>query len=136
MRFTRITIIRANDLGSSNTMNEQLKWFGASLGLFNLRDKDSSCFRVFIVLLKDVKSSNKGLSSDEIADRTLLSRGTVVHHLNKLMDSGFVATADNKYFLTVDSLEELVDQAEANILKSLASLRKVGRDLDHNLGLQ
>ncbi|MFT4261471.1 MAG: ArsR family transcriptional regulator [Candidatus Woesearchaeota archaeon] len=135
MSFTRITIIRT-ETTDYNNLNDQLKWFGASLGLFNLRDKDGSCFRIFIVLLKDLKSLNKGLSSDEIAAKTLLSRGTVVHHLNKLMDSGFVVSVDNRYFLKANSMEELVDDVEKNILKSLKSLREVGKDLDKNLGLK
>lgn len=135
MSFTRITIIRT-ETESYNNVNDQLKWFGASLGLFNLRDKDGSCFRIFIVLLKDLKSLNKGLSSDEIAIKTRLTRGTVVHHLNKLMDAGFVVAVDNRYFLKANSMEELVDDVEANILKSLKSLREVGKDLDKNLGLK
>jgi predicted transcriptional regulator len=135
MTFTRITIIKASANNNSN-INDMLKWFGASLGLFNLRDKDGSCFRIFIVLLKDLKSHDKGLSSDDIAEKTFLSRGTVVHHLNKLMDSGIVANAGSKYFLTVDSLEELVDEVEANLLKSLESLKRVGKEIDNNLGLK
>ncbi len=135
MGFTRITIIRTERAGYSG-INERLKWFGASLGLFNLRDKDSSCFRIFIVLLEDLKKKDTGLSSDDIAVKTLLSRGTVVHHLNKLMESGIVVSVGNRYFLKVDTLEELVDAVEQDLLKSLQNLRKVGRDLDKNLGLQ
>lgn len=134
MGFTKITIIRTSRTSVPN-INEQLKWFGASLGLFNLRDKDSSCFRIFIVLLKDLRSVRKGLSSDDIAGLTMLSRGTVVHHLNKLIESGLVINSGNKYFLKVDSLEELVDEVESNVLNSLNNLRVVGRELDKNLGL-
>ena len=135
MGFTRITIIRSINRESPG-INEQLKWFGASLGLFNLRDKDGSCFRVFIVLLKDLNKKDTGLSSDEIAAKTMLSRGTVVHHLNKLMDSGIVVSVENRYFLKVDTLEQLVDEVEKNVLDSLQNLRRVGRNLDKNLGLQ
>src|SRR3990167_11073730 len=67
------------------TINQELQWFGNSLGLFNLRDKDKSCFRVFIELLKAAKA-NMPLTSDELAYRLNLSRGTVIHHINKLME--------------------------------------------------
>jgi len=48
------------------------------------------------------------LSSDELADRLGLSRGTVVHHLNKLLDSGIIVQAHRGYILRVDSLRELI----------------------------
>ena len=34
-------------------VNADLQWLGNSLGLFNLRDKDSSCFRIFITLVRN-----------------------------------------------------------------------------------
>lgn len=134
MRFVKITIIQGKQPEKSN-VNDLLKWFGASLGLFNVRDKDSSCFRVFIVLVRDLKEGSIGLSSDEIADLTGLTRGTVVHHLNKLIESGLVLTAGNKYYLKVNNLEELADEVEKNVLKTLNSLRAIGRDIDRQLGI-
>jgi len=78
----RVTVVKLRRISSGNT-NADLQWLGNSLGLFGLRDKDSSCFRIFITL---VKRSEEPISSDEIAGRLHLSRGTVVHHLIKLMD--------------------------------------------------
>ena len=87
IRRQQVTIINIRKPGRS--LNNELQWFGSSLGLFNLRDKDKSCFRIFIELLKAVKH-NHPLTSDEIAERLKLTRGTVVHHLNKLMGSCIV----------------------------------------------
>ncbi|MBI5072732.1 winged helix-turn-helix transcriptional regulator, partial [Candidatus Woesearchaeota archaeon] len=84
----RITIIKIRRPVTQN-LNEELQWFGTSLGLFNLRDKDKSCFRIFIELLKATKH-NKSITSDELADHLALSRGTVIHHVNKLMETGLV----------------------------------------------
>ncbi len=134
MRFVKITIISGGNPGKHN-LNELLQWFGASLGLFNVRDRDSSCFRIFIVLVRDLKQGSEGLNSDEIAELTGLTRGTVVHHLNKLMESGLIINAANKYYLKVNNLEELVDEVEANVLKTLSKLRNVGKEIDGILGL-
>ena len=82
----RVTVVRIRKELSGN-VNQELQWIGNSLGLFNLRDKDSSCFRVFITLVKRAKQ-NTPISSDDVAERLRLSRGTVVHHLNKLIESG------------------------------------------------
>jgi predicted transcriptional regulator len=134
MRFTRITIIRTTRPEKTN-INQELQWFGGSLGLFNLRDKDKSCFRVFIALIEGVKQSKK-LSSDEIAAKTKLTRGTVVHHLNKLMDSGIVVFDRNKYVLRMDTLQEMVDHIKRDADETWNKLREVAKDIDQKLGLE
>jgi len=135
MKFTRITIIRTNTPERYN-VNELLQWFGGTLGLFNPRDKDRSSFRIFIVLLKDLKKDSDGLSSDEIAELTDLSRGTVVHHLNKLSSSGLIYSDRNKYHLKVSTLKELVRLVQKDVNKSFDELSDVGDKLDKLLGLE
>ena len=77
----------------------------------------------------------KALSSDEIAYRSNLSRGTVVHHLNRLIESGLVVNHDNRYILRVDNLEELIEEIKKNVLKTLEDLRIIAEDLDVEVGL-
>ncbi len=134
MRFTRITIIRTKrPENEKSNVNELLQWFGGTLGLFNLRDKDRSCFRIFIVLLKDAKGASRGLSSEDIADKTFLSRGTVVYHLNKLLESGLVEEQKNKYALKVKNLEELVEKVRGDVNQAFDALKQIGKDIDKKL---
>lgn len=133
MRYTRITIIRSSKPEKTD-INKELQWLGGSLGLFNLRDKDKSCFRIFITLIQSVKDDRK-LSSDEIAAMTKLTRGTVIHHLNHLMDSGMVVSEKNKYVLRMDSLEEVVEHMKKDADDAWERLREVARDIDEKLGL-
>ena len=133
MRFVRITIIRTKRPDKDN-VNEELLYLGYSLGLFSERDKDKSCFRIFIVLLKALKTQTK-ITSDEIAARTNLTRGTVVHHLTRLMESGIVVNEKSYYMLSVDNLQELVELARGNISKTLDNLKAVARNLDQKLEL-
>ncbi len=51
-RFTRITIIR-RIVPEEMTINEELQAFSDAVGLFSERDKEKSCFRVFISLLRE-----------------------------------------------------------------------------------
>ena len=124
--FVKITKPVKNDL------NDELRWLGASLGLFQLRDKNSSCFRVFIEVLKSTKE-DKGLTSDEIAYRTDLARGTVVHHLNKLMSEGIIVYSGKKYLLRSKDLEDVMDQIEQDSLKMIEEMRKIAKDIDNLL---
>ncbi|MFH1174357.1 MAG: ArsR family transcriptional regulator [archaeon] len=132
MRYLRITIIKTDSPGGHN-INDALQWLGQSLGLFGERDKDKSCFRIFIELLKHLKKG--GMSSDELAARLGLTRGTVVHHLNRLMEAGLVSNRNSKYFLNVENLSQLVDEVEANLQQTFSTLRKVAKKIDEQLEL-
>lgn len=130
----KITIINIRKPVVKN-INYELQWLGTSLGLFNLRDRDKSCFRVFIELLKSAKG-RKALSSDELAYRLNLSRGTVMHHINKLMDAGIVTYYKNRYMLRVDNLEALIDEVEKDIKRTCESLKAAAKEIDATLGLR
>ena len=134
MADSKITIIK-RDLPKSDNINDLLQWYGASLGLFSLRDKNSSCFRIFIVLLHDLKRGHEGYTSDDIAERTNLSRGTVVHHLNKLQQKNLVVSAENTYFLHVENLEQMTEDVREELNEMLDDLRKVGERIDTILNL-
>ena len=75
------------------------------------------------------------MSSDQLADRLDLSRGTVVFHLNKLIDSGIVISKNNRYMLRVENLKELIDEMEKDMQKACNSLREIAADIDKRLGL-
>jgi predicted transcriptional regulator len=129
----RVTIVSSRK-PQERTINTELQWLGQSLGLFNLRDRDKSCFRVFIELLKSAKRK-EALSSDELAFRLNLTRGTVIHHINRLMESGIVIYGKKKYLLRVDNLKDLVDEIEKDILRACADLKDVADDIDRRLSL-
>lgn len=128
-RFTIIRITKPIE----KDINKELQWLGSSLGLFNLRDKDKSCFRIFIELLKAARM-HELLSSDDLADRLDLTRGTVIHHINKLMDSGIVIYTQRRYCLRVDKLEQLIDELKRDLEKTTEELKQVAMDIDHWLG--
>lgn len=119
---------------TEKSIHRQLQWFGQSLGLFGERDKDKSCFRIFIELVKAAKQKG-ALSSDELALRTKLSRGTVVHHLNKLLDAGIVKVTRNTYALRTETLSLLVEELRRDATRTLDGLTNVAKELDSSLGL-
>jgi len=134
MRFSqKITIINISKPKRS-TVNQDLQYFGSALGLFGLRDKDKSCYRVFVELLKAAKIGI-GLSSDELALKLNLSRGTVVHHLNKLIEGGIAINSKNRYFLREENLQQVIEEIRKDLEKSMVELLSIAKDIDDNVGL-
>ena len=130
----KITIINVRHSLNEN-LNDKLRWFGNALGLFGERDKDKSCFRIFITLIK-AKKFHKGLSSDDIAEQLQLTRGTVVHHLNNMIERGIIITNNRKYELRADNLQDLVEFLKQDAVNTFNNLTSSANELDRVLGLQ
>lgn len=129
----KITIVRVRK-PSSQSVNDELQYLGNSLGLFGLRDKDKSCFRVFVELLKSAKHK-RPLSSDEIAYNLGLTRGTVMHHVNNLMAAGIVITEGGSYYLRVDKLEMLMKEIKKDLMRTIDDLTDIAKEIDEQLEL-
>ncbi|MAG45815.1 MAG: hypothetical protein CMH63_03530 [Nanoarchaeota archaeon] len=96
--------------------NDALLFISQNLGLFNERDKEKSCHRLFIQLI-DAKKESKPLNSQELSLRSHLSRATVIHHMIKLVNLGIAKETNHKFELS-----------EKNINLTLA---KVKKQIDH-----
>lgn len=131
--FRKITIIRTRKPAEKD-INKDLQWLSESLGLFSERDKERSCFRIFVELVKSSRRKQL-LSSDELAERTNLSRGTVIHHLNRLIESGLVSVYDGRYLLRVENLETLVAEVQKDLNRVFSDLKEIAQELDSELGL-
>lgn len=128
-RFQRITIVRIRS--PERALNPEIQWLSESLGLFSERDKDRSCFRLFLAILQ----SKKGLSSDELAFKLDLSRATVVHHLSKLIASGLVVIEDNKYVLRAKNLQQTLKEMKEDVLSAYEEMEAKAKEIDKKLNL-
>ncbi|MFA4887596.1 MAG: ArsR family transcriptional regulator [Candidatus Nanoarchaeia archaeon] len=131
--FRRVTIVRVRK-PSKKDLNQDLQWFSNSLGLFTERDKEKSCFRIFVELIKAARRG-QALNSDQIALKTNLSRATIIHHLSKLIESGLVVPHEGAFLLRVDNLEALVEEIKKDVMRSFEDLKEMAEELDDQLGL-
>ncbi|MFH1455993.1 MAG: ArsR family transcriptional regulator [archaeon] len=130
-RFSKVTIVRIRKEPEED-LNKEIQWFSDTLGLFNERDKEKSCFRLFVELLKAAKQK-RPMSSDELAFKLNLSRGTVVHHLRNLISKGIVVTEDNKYMLRKGNLKEIVKSIWQDVDTVMANLQDEAEKIDKKL---
>ena len=127
----RITLTKVRRIPQEN-VNQELQWLGNALGLFNLRDRESSCFRIFITLVKKAKR-HETLSSDAIAEQLQLSRGTVVHHLIRLMDAGIVIREKEGYLLRENTLERVISHVHQDVENIFTELQHIAKEIDEQL---
>lgn len=129
----RITLVKIQR-PQKPTVNDELKWLGLSLGLFGERDRDKSCYRLFLELLKAAKAQQL-VSSDDLAERVGLSRGTIVHHLTRLRHAGIVLVEGKKYILRENTLEILIDDIKRDMDHACEEMKEAAKEIDEMLGL-
>ena len=111
-----------------------LEWTCRSLGFLESRDKGKTAHRIFGALVESAKES-KGYSSDKLAEMIGLSRGTIVHHLNKMIKSGLVIHHEGLYKLRGRSLKTTIEEITRDVDRIFEDLLKVAESIDENLGL-
>ncbi|MBS3148406.1 helix-turn-helix domain-containing protein [Candidatus Woesearchaeota archaeon] len=84
--------------------------------------------------MKAIKLSG-GLTSDELADRLALTRATVIHHLNTLMERGIVVHEGNKYVMRDEKLTLLVDDIQRDMQRAMEEMKRAAEELDRILDL-
>ena len=129
----RITI-SIEPIPESNT-NEQLHWISQALGLFNEREKEKSCHRIFVELIK-AKKDNKQVNSQDLADRSHLSRATVLHHLDKLIESNIVMEKEYEFELIDSSLNAIILRLKKEMNDFMVEMEKMSKKLDEELGFK
>ncbi len=113
-------------------LNYNIKWVCESIGLFPVRDYDSSMYRLFLELLKDAKKNQKS-TSDELAYKLNLTRGTVIHHLNKFIVFGLVEKEKNKYYLKEKNMKDIINFFEKETKKLFEELKKIAEKIDEEI---
>jgi predicted transcriptional regulator len=114
--------------------NEDVEWVCKCFGFLEPRDKEKTAARIFKALLEAMKEG-KGFSSDELAEKIGLTRGTIVHHLNNLIQGGLVVHREGRYELRGMSLRRTVQEIERDINRIFENIEQVAKSIDETLGL-
>ncbi len=127
----RVTILRIRHPRQQG-LNEELQWLCSSLGLLGERDKERTCFRLFLEMLK-IARKTEGVTSDSLAESLALSRPAVLHHLAALQERGIVIHEGKRYFLCNDSLQGIMHKLQKDAEETLKDLATVAAELDRIL---
>jgi DNA-binding MarR family transcriptional regulator len=111
-----------------------LEWICRTLGYLESRDKHKTAYLILKALVEAV-AQDGGLTSDELSEKLALTRGTMIHHLNKMIKSGLVIFHEGKYKLRERSLKSTVEEIQRDITRLFEDLLSVAEAVDQNLGL-
>ncbi len=105
-----------------------------SFGYFTQRDKNSTAGRIFRLLVKETAGETDGLTSDQIAEKLDVSRGTIVYHLNSFIAAGLVVRERNTYRLRSQSLQKSIEEIRQDTQRIFNEMLKIAQAIDDELG--
>ena len=131
--LTEYRIFNVRKLASVN-VEKDLEWICRSFGFLEPRDKSRTAYRVFRAIIEAARNNN-GLSSDELAEELALSRGTIVHHLNKMIKSGLVIYHEGQYKLRGRNLVTTIEEIQLDTERIFDNLKDISKTVDDLLHL-
>lgn len=129
----RIMIKKVEKPFSDSSLDE-FNWLCACLGFFEPIDKSKTAASVFKEI---VAATDKGeaLSSTAIAERVGMSRGSVINHLNNLLQAGLVTKHGRFYFARSRSVFRTIKEIEEDILRVFREMEETAREIDERFRL-
>jgi len=114
-------------------LDRDIEWVCNSLGFVTLRDQDKTAFKILKAL---IKTSGKGLTSEELSQLVSPTIGSVIYHLKKLMKAGLVVKLNSTYELRMHSFLKTIEEIEKEIIMTLGDIKKIAKDIDGKVGLE
>jgi len=127
----RIRIIR-HRRPSERSLDAELEWLCSSLGFCEEIDRDKTAAAVFRSLLESTHMGEP-LRSDDIAERVGKSRGAVVNHLNKLINSGLVVRRGTTYELREQNLHNTLIEMRRDMDRMFQDMQEIAEEIDREL---
>lgn len=130
-RFIVVEIKKPKEHG----LDTDIEWMCECLGILTPRDRDRTSTKILKVML-DAARDDESLSSDDIAGRVGITRGTAVHHIKRYIGSGIVIKHHSTYELRTHSLRDTLDEIELDMERTIRRMKQIAREIDEELGLK
>lgn len=118
-----------------DSLEDAINLLCESLGVIGPRDVDNISVKIFKELLKALQEE-KAMTSDELAEKVGLTRGAVVHHLNRMVKAGVVIRSSRGYEIRSYDLESLIDEVRTDVNRFLEDIKSIAMELDSVLNLK
>lgn len=122
----RITFVEVNRPRVRKTDGE-LDWLCRCLGIDP--ESDRLAYGIFRKLM-DASRRNQGVRTIEITKKANVTQAAVVYHMNTFLRSGIVVRKGREYFLRGGTLEETMNELEADMTRRMRMLREMARKID------
>ena len=131
-RYTRQIIIRKVEDPVDASPDKQLEWICECLGI----DENDELARKIFKALVLAGEKGGGVSTREITDKTHVTQGAVVYHMNFFMRSGIIIKQGRKYFLRSYSLSNTIEEMEQDMMRTMDRMRRIAKLLEEEFRMR
>jgi len=131
---TNIITIRDIEKPLKPDMVQDILWVCKSFGFVSSRDIEETAGKIFHSIIL-ATHEGKELTSEAIAEKSDVTRGTALFHLKDYIDSGLVIQKKTKYTLRRRSISGTIEEIEVDAQKMLNNIKIIARELDARLKL-
>ncbi len=128
---SKITI-RNVSLPENNSFDEKLGWICSSLGFFENIDKGKTAAIIFKEIYL-AGAAGQVLTSTTIAERIGMSRGSVINHLNNLLNAGLIEKGGKYYFTRHKTMEGIITEIEDDIVHIFSRMKRIAKEVDSEM---
>ncbi|MBI4043277.1 MAG: helix-turn-helix transcriptional regulator [Candidatus Diapherotrites archaeon] len=134
-RFQFQIVVRRVEKPFDKDLQKELNWICESLGFFEPIDKDKTAAGVFkeIVLATE---KGTGITSSQLAHQVKMSRGSVINHLNNLLQAGLVIKQGRAYFARSKSMVRTLREVEEEVQRVFDRMEQTAREIDKRFGME
>lgn len=128
-------IVRRVERPIRKDLEDELDWICQSFGFFEPIDKEKTAATIFKLLVRAAESG-KPLTSSDLAGMVNMSRGSVINHLNNLIQSGLIVKQGRYYYPRSKSIYRLIKEVEDDILSTLQRMERTAHEIDKAFGIE
>ena len=108
--------------------DEELVELCRMMRLMSDRDTDATLPQVLKAMLLEARG--KPVGGSELSKSSGINRITIIHHLRRLEDAGFVRRMDGKYVLRVQTAEEMLLEFRKEMEQAFSEMYELAREID------
>jgi len=125
-KYSRQIIIRRVERPPEPSAESKLEWICECLGLNQNDELAKEIFKELVL----AGEKGDGVSTREIMEKEKVTQGAVTYHMNFFMRSGIIVRKGRKYHLRAHSLENTIEEMEADMIRMLERMRKIAKLLE------
>ncbi|MEM4348666.1 MAG: ArsR family transcriptional regulator [Candidatus Anstonellaceae archaeon] len=118
--------------GKSHTVDSDLVTLCKMMRIMSERDIDATLPQVLKLML--LEGRLRPIGGSELSRISGLNRITVIHHLKRLEEAGFVRRVEGKYIFRFQSTEDMLIEFKKEVEKILTEMDELARQIDEEFG--
>lgn len=126
--------IRAVEKPFKKDLERDLNWLCSSFGFCN-ETQQKTASEVLKELVEHIARGEK-ITSTQLSSEVGMSRGAVIHQLNRLADAGLIRKEGRKYVLRGGSVYRTIKEVQRDIQRIFEDLEEIALEIDEQLGIR